>query len=216
MLFKILVVNQYYGADILMEYVIKGNAAILKCSIPSFVADFVKVESWIDEEGIELRASENYVVSQYYITEAENEYVIKGNSAIVKCKIPSFVTDFVSIEAWVDEEGNELWKNNVTNYVVIQSYEAEADNEYVIRGNSVIMKCEIPSFVADFVFVIIVVQQFYETRVIDEFILKGNSAILKCIIPSFVADFIEVYSWLDNEGVEYLTDLVEKGNTIFL
>lgn len=37
--------------------------------------------------------------------------------------------------------------------VVIQSYEAEADNEYVIRGNSVVMKCEIPSFVADFVFV---------------------------------------------------------------
>lgn len=37
--------------------------------------------------------------------------------------------------------------------VVIQSYEAEADNEYIIRGNSAIMKCEIPSFVADFVYV---------------------------------------------------------------
>ena len=34
-----------------------------------------------------------------------------------------------------------------------QSYEAEADNEYVIRGNSAVMKCEVPSFVADFVFV---------------------------------------------------------------
>lgn len=37
--------------------------------------------------------------------------------------------------------------------VVIQPYEAEADNEYIIRGNSAIMKCEIPSFVADFVYV---------------------------------------------------------------
>lgn len=37
--------------------------------------------------------------------------------------------------------------------MVIQSYESEADNEYVIRGNSVVMKCEIPSYVADFVFV---------------------------------------------------------------
>ncbi|XP_070066225.1 cell adhesion molecule Dscam1 isoform X31 [Drosophila virilis] len=54
------VVNQFYGADILMEYVIKGNAAVLKCSIPSFVADFVRVESWIDEEGTELRHSDNY------------------------------------------------------------------------------------------------------------------------------------------------------------
>lgn len=54
------VVNQPYGADILMEYVIKGNSAVLKCSIPSFVADFVRVEAWIDEEGTELVPSDNY------------------------------------------------------------------------------------------------------------------------------------------------------------
>jgi len=59
-------VNQFYGADILMEYVIRGNAAVLKCSIPSFVADFVRVESWIDEEGTELRASENYGIFKEY------------------------------------------------------------------------------------------------------------------------------------------------------
>lgn len=55
-----IVVNQYYGADILMEYVIKGNAAVLKCNIPSFVADFVRVEAWIDEEGTELLPNDNY------------------------------------------------------------------------------------------------------------------------------------------------------------
>lgn len=55
-----IVVNQFYGADILMEYVIKGNSAVLKCSIPSFVADFVKVEAWIDEQGTELLPSDNY------------------------------------------------------------------------------------------------------------------------------------------------------------
>lgn len=57
------VVNQFYGADILMEYVIKGNSAVLKCSIPSFVADFVRVELWIDEQGNELRHSDNYGVT---------------------------------------------------------------------------------------------------------------------------------------------------------
>jgi len=31
----------------------RGNAAILKCTIPSFVADFVSVMAWIDEEGQE-------------------------------------------------------------------------------------------------------------------------------------------------------------------
>lgn len=45
-------VNQYYDPEILgKEYVMRGNAAILKCTIPSFVADFVHVEAWIDEEG---------------------------------------------------------------------------------------------------------------------------------------------------------------------
>lgn len=54
------VVNQYYDAEIIKEYVIRGNAAILKCSIPSFVADFVFVESWVDEEGTEYTPSDDY------------------------------------------------------------------------------------------------------------------------------------------------------------
>lgn len=35
----------------------RGNAAILKCTIPSFVADFVSVVAWIDEEGFEFKPS---------------------------------------------------------------------------------------------------------------------------------------------------------------
>ncbi|XP_055318416.1 cell adhesion molecule Dscam2 isoform X39 [Sitodiplosis mosellana] len=54
------VVNQFYDAEIIKEYVIRGNAAVLKCSIPSFVADFVYVESWIDEEGTVYKHSDSY------------------------------------------------------------------------------------------------------------------------------------------------------------
>nr|XP_036670186.1 Down syndrome cell adhesion molecule-like protein Dscam2 isoform X46 [Drosophila suzukii] len=54
------VVNQFYEAEIMTEYVIRGNAAVLKCSIPSFVADFVRVETWIDDEGNVLSFSDNY------------------------------------------------------------------------------------------------------------------------------------------------------------
>ncbi|XP_026315576.1 Down syndrome cell adhesion molecule-like protein Dscam2 isoform X9 [Hyposmocoma kahamanoa] len=53
------VVNQFYEAEILTEYVIKGNAAVLKCSIPSFVADFVKVEAWLDDEGTVINHSDD-------------------------------------------------------------------------------------------------------------------------------------------------------------
>ncbi|XP_058460393.1 cell adhesion molecule Dscam2 isoform X42 [Malaya genurostris] len=54
------VINQHYQPEILTEYVIRGNSGILKCSIPSFVSDFVRVESWIDEEGTEMTLSEDY------------------------------------------------------------------------------------------------------------------------------------------------------------
>lgn len=54
------VVNQFYKAEILTEYVIRGNTAVLKCSIPSFVADFVHVEAWIDEEEKIMTTNDDY------------------------------------------------------------------------------------------------------------------------------------------------------------
>ena len=36
------------------------------------------------------------------------EYIILGNDAIVKCNVPSFVADFVSVESWVDSEGRDI------------------------------------------------------------------------------------------------------------
>ena len=49
------------------------------------------------------------VVSQPYVTETHNTYVINGNSALFKCEIPSFVVDFVSVEGWVDGDGQEFF-----------------------------------------------------------------------------------------------------------
>ena len=42
--------NQRYEINILPESIIIGNDAIFKCSIPSFVSDFVFVENWVDSE----------------------------------------------------------------------------------------------------------------------------------------------------------------------
>ncbi len=41
------------------EYVLFGNPGILKCHIPSFVADYVHVEAWIQNENIELTSKKN-------------------------------------------------------------------------------------------------------------------------------------------------------------
>lgn len=46
------------------------------------------------------------MVEQAYQSEVNNEYVIRGNSAILKCSIPSFVADFVSVLSWQDDQGN--------------------------------------------------------------------------------------------------------------
>lgn len=42
---------QIYESQVYDEYVIRGNAAVLKCNIPSFVADHVEIVEWIDSNG---------------------------------------------------------------------------------------------------------------------------------------------------------------------
>ncbi|XP_072939076.1 cell adhesion molecule Dscam1 isoform X8 [Epargyreus clarus] len=45
------VVSQAYTVNLWEENVLRGNAAILKCHIPSFVSEYVTVTSWIISEG---------------------------------------------------------------------------------------------------------------------------------------------------------------------
>lgn len=37
-----------------------------------------------------------------------DEHVLRGNAAIVKCHIPSFVIDFVYVSAWILDDNNEI------------------------------------------------------------------------------------------------------------
>lgn len=45
------------------------------------------------------------VVTQMYETHGDTEYIIQGNSGLLKCKIPSFVSDFLEVVAWIDSDG---------------------------------------------------------------------------------------------------------------
>lgn len=49
------------------EFIMRGNSAILKCSIPSFVADFVFVVAWVDQEGTEIIASNDFTESKKHV-----------------------------------------------------------------------------------------------------------------------------------------------------
>lgn len=109
----------------------------MKCEVPSFVSDFVDVENWRDSQGNTFLPGDDYgiielrrlfttlweksphtqtpvwsqfflfytVVQQFYQSRVIDEFVLKGNTGILKCLVPSFVTDFVQIEAWIADDG---------------------------------------------------------------------------------------------------------------
>ncbi|XP_060864190.1 cell adhesion molecule Dscam2 isoform X6 [Metopolophium dirhodum] len=46
------------------------------------------------------------VVQEPYRSDVGLEYVIRGNSVVLKCGIPPFIADFVSVISWQDDAGN--------------------------------------------------------------------------------------------------------------
>lgn len=52
------------------------------------------------------------MASNSYVTETHNVYVIVHNSALLKCQIPSFVADFVSVDGWLDDQGGEFFQGS--------------------------------------------------------------------------------------------------------
>lgn len=63
-------VNQFYEAILYDMYVIRGNTAIFKCIVPSFVADYVSVVSWEDTNGNEYSVSpgnERFGIKQHVV-----------------------------------------------------------------------------------------------------------------------------------------------------
>lgn len=46
-------------------------------------------------------------VQQSYATRVESKDVIVGNDALMKCEIPSFVADFVTVVGWQEAGSNK-------------------------------------------------------------------------------------------------------------
>jgi hypothetical protein len=143
-----LVAVQVYDTDINTEYVIKGNAAILKCVLPSYLSDYLSILSWkVDDEEINfhdsfgtnklkkiisLKTSKSslsilkfsfvfmmynfclrlIVVIQHYDTDVNKEYVIRGNSGILRCQTPSFVGDHVEVISWITDNNETFYAND--------------------------------------------------------------------------------------------------------
>ena len=48
------------------------------------------------------------VVLLMYDVDVFKENVVMGNDALMKCQIPSLVSDLCSVDSWVDSNGNEI------------------------------------------------------------------------------------------------------------
>ena len=132
------------------------------------------------------------MVAQDYITEAHNVHVIIGNVALVKCEIPSFVSDFVSVVSWTDGHGNQFFLNDQTTL-------GNKNHNFQLGVTQAFCRQTITN--TEFGFA--VVSQDYVTRVHEIDVILGNAGLLKCEIPSFVIDFVSVINWVDNEGDEH-------------
>lgn len=63
------VVRQQYELQVYDEYVISGNTAVLRCQVPSYVADYVMVTSWLQDG----------VVNIYPNTDTGGKYAVLGD-----------------------------------------------------------------------------------------------------------------------------------------
>ncbi|XP_065155482.1 cell adhesion molecule Dscam1 isoform X12 [Atheta coriaria] len=76
----------------------------------------------INSRDVNVRA----VVQQFYQSRVIDEFVLRGNTGILKCLVPSFVTDFVIIEAWIAEDGTTF------KYDPDISSKSKSDSKYLV------------------------------------------------------------------------------------
>ncbi|XP_037045508.1 Down syndrome cell adhesion molecule-like protein Dscam2 isoform X1 [Bradysia coprophila] len=51
------------------------------------------------------------VVNQEYTVQVHDEYVMSGNTAVLKCQVPSYMSEFVIVTSWVQDTGMHLYPN---------------------------------------------------------------------------------------------------------
>lgn len=93
-------------------FVIKGNTAIFKCIVPSFVADYVSVVSWEDTIGSKYFVShdENFGINVYYCRPYNMQSNIFNNKIFLFFSRPVFVKFIFIIENFIKNIVNFNYK----------------------------------------------------------------------------------------------------------
>ncbi|RZF40195.1 hypothetical protein LSTR_LSTR016349 [Laodelphax striatellus] len=54
------------------------------------------------------------IVKQKYEVQVYDEYVISGNTAVLRCQVPSYVTDYIMVTSWVQDGIINIYPNTDT------------------------------------------------------------------------------------------------------
>ncbi|KAG1678832.1 Down syndrome cell adhesion molecule-like protein 1 [Nymphon striatum] len=55
-----------------------------------------------------VNCARRFAVEQHYQVQVYNDYVIRGNTGVLKCQIPSYVKDYVSVTSWMRDDGLQI------------------------------------------------------------------------------------------------------------
>ena len=119
-----------------------------------------------------------------------------NNDVLFQCNIPSFISDFVSVLAWVDSEGSSYsaGRNTFGNPPV------QKLDPLFLGLRSLRLTAQLDNFSLKHNILFSAVVQSYDANVGMEDVLLRNDVLFKCNIPSFISDFVSVVGWVDSEG----------------
>lgn len=63
------------------------------------------------------------VVKQKYDVQVYDEYVISGNTAVLRCQVPSYVSEYVMVTSWLQDEVVNIYPNT------------DLGSKYAVLGN---------------------------------------------------------------------------------
>ena len=62
------------------------------------------------------------VVKQKYEVQVYDEYVISGNTAVLRCQVPSYVAEYVMVTSWIQDGSVNIYPNTDTGMDLIINY----------------------------------------------------------------------------------------------
>ncbi|GBM30481.1 hypothetical protein AVEN_237705-1 [Araneus ventricosus] len=84
------------------------------------------------------------VLSQQYEVRVYDEFVIRDNTAVLKCHIPSFVRDYVTTTAWFRDDGLVIHVDGT------QVWEISGYREALVRLRSSLLQKHLPIYLNPF------------------------------------------------------------------